>query len=83
LAVIRVGAEVALTYPHSTDWPTVAHHILRETARARDEGGAGLGLAVSEAIVRRLGGTITVDTSPLGGARFTVRLPAMMGSWTE
>ena len=45
-------------------------------ARSRDAGGAGLGLAVVRALVTELGGRITVEDSPLGGARFTVVLPA-------
>lgn len=45
-------------------------------ARSRDTGGAGLGLAVVKALVAELGGQITVEDSPLGGARFTISLPA-------
>ena len=44
-------------------------------ARARDAGGSGLGLAIVAEIVTAHGGTITVGTSPLGGARFEVLLP--------
>jgi signal transduction histidine kinase len=44
-------------------------------ARARDAGGSGLGLAFVAEIVTAHGGTITVGTSPLGGARFEVLLP--------
>jgi two-component system, NtrC family, sensor kinase len=38
--------------------------------------GTGLGLAVSQAIAEAHGGRIEVDTGPLGGARFTLSLPA-------
>lgn len=37
--------------------------------------GTGLGLAVSQAIVMRLGGSIRAENRPLGGACFEVRLP--------
>lgn len=37
--------------------------------------GAGLGLAIVADVVHRHHGTVTVDDSPLGGARFTVTLP--------
>ncbi len=45
-------------------------------ARSRDTGGAGLGLAVVKVLVTELSGQITVEDSPLGGARFTITLPA-------
>jgi signal transduction histidine kinase len=47
-----------------------------DDARARDHGGAGLGLAVVAAVARSLGGTVDVSDSPQGGARFAVRLPS-------
>jgi two-component system sensor histidine kinase HydH len=37
--------------------------------------GSGLGLAIVHAIVSQHGGSIDVDVSPLGGARFAARLP--------
>lgn len=44
-------------------------------ARTRDSGGAGLGLAVVASLVQEMGGTVTADDSPLGGARFELRFP--------
>ena len=44
-------------------------------ARTRDNGGAGLGLAVVASLVREMGGTVTVGDSPLSGARFELRFP--------
>jgi signal transduction histidine kinase len=47
-----------------------------DEARARDAGGSGLGLAIVQEIVTAHGGTVTVTSAPLGGARFLVRFPA-------
>jgi len=47
-----------------------------DEGRARDAGGSGLGLAIVAEIARGHGGTVAVTESPLGGARFVVRLPA-------
>lgn len=45
-----------------------------DEARARDVGGAGLGLAIVQKAVAALGGTVTVTRADLGGARFVVTL---------
>ncbi|MEV7759767.1 sensor histidine kinase [Curtobacterium flaccumfaciens] len=45
-----------------------------DEARSRDAGGAGLGLAIVRDAVRAHGGETTVVASPLGGARFVVRI---------
>ena len=42
------------------------------------QGGTGLGLAVSDRIVRGLGGSITVASEPGCGAEFRVRLPLLV-----
>ncbi|WP_338686691.1 HAMP domain-containing sensor histidine kinase [Streptomyces acidiscabies] len=47
-----------------------------DDARSRDEGGAGLGLAIARDIAVRHGGTLTVGEAPAGGAKFELRLPA-------
>ncbi|WP_327435755.1 HAMP domain-containing histidine kinase [Streptomyces sp. NBC_01201] len=47
-----------------------------DDARSRDEGGAGLGLAIARDVVSRHGGTLAVGTASAGGARFTLRLPS-------
>lgn len=46
-----------------------------EEHRSRSQGGAGLGLAIVSEIARGHGGTLTVGSSELGGARFVVILP--------
>ena len=47
-----------------------------DTARSRDGGGPGLGLAIVTEIIRAHGGVVSIFDSPLGGARFTVTLPS-------
>jgi signal transduction histidine kinase len=37
--------------------------------------GSGIGLAIVRTIVERAAGTVYVDDSPLGGARFVIRFP--------
>ena len=44
----------------------------RSVVTAGETGGAGLGLAIGDAIVRATGGRWTVGQSPSGGARFAV-----------
>ena len=46
-----------------------------DEARTRDSGGAGLGLAVVDTVVRSLGGTIEAESAPLGGARLRAEFP--------
>lgn len=47
-----------------------------DDARARDAGGAGLGLAIVRELVRRHGGTVRLADAPAGsGLRVEVRLP--------
>ncbi|MGX2994462.1 sensor histidine kinase [Streptomyces sp. JNUCC 64] len=46
-----------------------------DDARSRDDGGAGLGLAIARDVARRHGGTLTVRESASGGALFELTLP--------
>jgi len=47
-----------------------------DDARARESGGSGLGLAIVREVTIAHRGAVELDSSPLGGARFVVRLPA-------
>ena len=46
-----------------------------DKSRARQSGGAGLGLAIVAAIVEAHGGSVALRTQPGDGATFSVRLP--------
>ncbi|MBA2338607.1 MAG: HAMP domain-containing histidine kinase [Acidimicrobiia bacterium] len=48
-----------------------------EPSRNRSDGGVGLGLAVVSRVVRHHGGSVAVQDSPSGGARFIVELSAV------
>ncbi|HEU5028385.1 MAG TPA: HAMP domain-containing sensor histidine kinase [Spirillospora sp.] len=50
-----------------------------DDARARDEGGAGLGLAIARGVARAHGGDLTAGEAPGGGAAFELWLPAAGG----
>lgn len=47
-----------------------------DEARNQDEGGTGLGLAIARDIARSHGGDVRLETSPFGGLRATVSVPA-------
>lgn len=48
-----------------------------DSSDARQKEGTGLGLAIVREIVQRLGGKVTVDSTPGKGSNFTVVLPAL------
>jgi signal transduction histidine kinase len=47
-----------------------------DASRSRETGGAGLGLAIAQRILRAHGGNLTAANRPEGGAKFTGTLPA-------
>jgi len=50
-----------------------------EAGRAQEAEGSGLGLAIARSIVTAHGGTLTLDSTPGTGSRFTIRLPRSHG----
>jgi heavy metal sensor kinase len=46
-----------------------------DSARARETGGAGLGLAIARSIAQAHGGTLVLQSTPGAGSEFTIRLP--------
>ncbi|MEU1819382.1 HAMP domain-containing sensor histidine kinase [Streptomyces roseifaciens] len=82
LVVLTVGDDGAGVPPAERD--RIFERFVRlDDARSRDEGGAGLGLAIVRDVVQRHGGRISVGRAPEGGALFEVRLPlANAGSGT-
>ncbi|NMA91359.1 MAG: HAMP domain-containing histidine kinase, partial [Amphibacillus sp.] len=50
---------------------TIMPHLFDRFIKGKD-GETGLGLAISRAIIERSNGTIRVEDSPLGGARFVI-----------
>jgi signal transduction histidine kinase len=51
-----------------------------DPARAREQGGAGLGLAIVRSIVTAHGGSISIRSAQPHGAIFEVRLPVHSNS---
>jgi signal transduction histidine kinase len=47
-----------------------------DEARARFEGGSGLGLSIARKLIDAHGGTIRAENKPRGGARLVIHLPA-------
>ncbi|WP_438489674.1 sensor histidine kinase [Streptomyces sp. S186] len=81
---VRRGAAGTLALDVTDDGPGVppaerervfTRFIRLDDARTRDEGGAGLGLAIVRDVVHRHGGRVEVGDAGGGGARFTVTLP--------
>ncbi|MCE9620803.1 MAG: HAMP domain-containing protein [Actinomycetia bacterium] len=83
VACVGMGDVVRLTI--DDDGPGIPQHervrmferfARMDEARTTGAGGTGLGLAIAHDIVDRHGGTIGIETSPLGGARLVVHLLA-------
>jgi len=56
-----------------------AAKVLERGWSTKATGGRGIGLALVGQVARKHGGTVVVDASTLGGARFTVTLGPALG----
>jgi signal transduction histidine kinase len=63
--------------------PEVLPRIFDPFYTTKEDGGTGLGLAISKRIVEEIGGTISVESAPGRGTRFTVRLPLAQSDATD
>ncbi|MFE3248709.1 sensor histidine kinase [Streptomyces sp. NPDC059209] len=81
--VRREGAQVVLAVsddgagvPEEERERIFERFVRLDDARSRDDGGAGLGLAIARDVAHRHGGTLEVGRGEAGGALFELRLPA-------
>ncbi len=84
ISVHRQGASTALIHVADDGEgipPGQLGHIFErfyrgDAARSRDNGGAGIGLTISKALIEAHGGTLTATSpGPGAGSVFTIRLP--------
>jgi signal transduction histidine kinase len=74
VAVLSVR-DTGIGIPHAEQAHIFDRFYRSDPARARQTGGAGLGLAIARTIVEAHGGSISLDSEPGAGATFTIRLP--------
>jgi signal transduction histidine kinase len=68
----------------AADLPHIFDRFYRaDQARSRDEGGNGLGLAITKSLFELHGGQIAFTSDPNQGTTFTVRLPRGDGNVSE
>jgi len=61
--------------PESERGRVLRRFVRLDEARSRDDGGSGLGLSIVDEVVRAHGGSMSIEESPLGGARVRITLP--------
>ncbi len=74
-AAVLVVADDGTGVPEADRERIFQRFVRLDEARSRDEGGAGLGLAIVRDVVERHGGSIRVENGVPGGARFVVTIP--------
>ncbi|WP_405984730.1 ATP-binding protein [Streptomyces sp. NBC_00872] len=73
--VVLVVADDGSGVPEAERERIFERFVRLDDARSRDDGGAGLGLAIARDVAERHGGTLTAANSPTGGAHFQLTLP--------
>lgn len=58
------------------DLPFIFSRFYRSDKSRQDNGETGLGLAIAKSLVETQGGSISVESMPGSGSRFTIRFPA-------
>lgn len=71
ISVVDAGVGIA-----KEDLPFIFGDFYRGKGAAQMESGCGLGLAISRRIVEAHGGSVSVESEPGKGSKFTIRLPA-------
>jgi signal transduction histidine kinase len=82
ITLVENGPGVVLTVdddgpgiPEAERDKVLRRFVRLDEARSRDVGGSGLGLSIVDEVVRAHGGTVSIEQSPLGGARIQITLP--------
>jgi signal transduction histidine kinase len=82
ISLVQRGDEVVVTVdddgpgiPESERTRVLQRFVRLDEARSRDDGGSGLGLSIVDEVTRAHGGSISIEQSPLAGARIQIRLP--------
>lgn len=85
ITLVERGSEVVLTVdddgpgiPESERVRVLRRFVRLDEARSRDVGGSGLGLSIVDELVRAHGGSVSIEQSPLGGARVQITLPVQV-----
>jgi signal transduction histidine kinase len=76
VAGVEAGAVCLCVDDSGPGVPPNARDRIFEPFFTTKDSGTGLGLPLVHSIVQQHGGTIVVEASPAGGARFHIRLPA-------
>lgn len=81
LSAVRAGHEAVLSVADNGPGidPAIQERLFEPFFTTRSEG-TGLGLAIVRGVVEAHGGSVTLDSSPGHGSRFTLRLPLGAGS---